>query len=89
MPQHFSATVRKIIGEKIRYNREESKLSLRDLASISGMGYSWLAKLEKGKINFGIDSLTRLLEVLEVQPKDLFKFDLPFDDETHLSELKG
>lgn len=84
MPEHFSATVRKIIGERIRHNREESKLSLRDLAAISGMGHSWLAKLEKGQINFGIDSLTRLLEALEVQPRELFKFDLPFNDELFL-----
>ena len=84
MPEHFTATVRKIVGERIRHSREESKLSLRDLATICAVGYSWLAKLEKGQINFQIDSLTRLLEVLEVQPKDLFKFDLPFTDESFL-----
>ena len=77
--QQFSGTVRKIIGERIRKSREESKLSLRDLAVITGMGHSWLAKLEKGRVNFQIDSLTRLLEALEVQPEDLFKFTLPFE----------
>jgi transcriptional regulator with XRE-family HTH domain len=82
--QHFSGAVRKIIGEKIRSSREDSKLSLRDLAVITGMGHSWLAKLEKGQINFQIDSLTRLLEVFEIQPKELFEFTLPFSDDSFL-----
>lgn len=82
--QQLSGRIRKIIGERIRSSREESKLSLRDLAAITGMGYSWLAKLEKGQINFQIDSLTRLMEIFEIQPKELFEFDLPFSDDSFL-----
>lgn len=84
MPGEFTYTVRKIIGERIRLSREESKLSLRDLAVITGMGHSWLAKLEKGQVNFQIDSLIRLMEVFEIQPKELFKFNLPFSDDSFL-----
>ena len=80
MPEQLTDTVKKIIGAKIRKSREEDKLSLRDLAVITNIGHSWLAKLEKGQINFQIDSLTRLLDVLDLQPKDLFEFELNFEE---------
>lgn len=81
MPEQLTHTIRKIIGGRIRSYREESRLSLRDLAAITDTGHSWLAKLEKGQINFQIDSLTKLLESLQVQPIELFRFDLPYSDE--------
>lgn len=80
MPKQLPDAIRKIIGKKLRHYRKEDNLSLRDLAAIAGIGHSWIGKLEKGQINFQIDSLMRLLEVLEVQPKELFNFDLPYDD---------
>lgn len=80
MPEPISDTVRKIIGKKLRAYREESKLSLRELAVITDIGHSWIAKVEKGQINFQIESLTRLVEALGIQPRELFNLDLPFDD---------
>jgi len=73
-----SDTLRQMIGKKIRAYRKEGKLSLRDLAAMTDVGFSWLAKLEKGRINFGIDSLAKLLEALDVRPSELFEFDLPY-----------
>ena len=80
MPELLTDTMRKTIGGKIRTYREESGLSLRAFATITNTGHSWLAKLEKGQINFEIDSLTKLLESLQVHPRELFKFDLPYGD---------
>jgi transcriptional regulator with XRE-family HTH domain len=81
MDEQISGMIRDIVGKRLRSYREESGLSLRDLAAITDIGHSWLGKLENGKINFQIDSLTKLLKYLQVQPSELFKFDLPYSEE--------
>ncbi|HEX2628867.1 MAG TPA: helix-turn-helix transcriptional regulator [Chitinophagaceae bacterium] len=81
MTEQIIDIIRKTIGKTIRTRREESMLSLRDLAAITDTSHSWLAKLEKGQINFQIDSLTKLIDCLQVQPKELFDFELLFNDE--------
>jgi len=81
MPEQIFDTIRKTIGKAIKANRKESKLSLRELAAITNTSHSWLAKLEKGQINFQIDSLSKLLDYLLIQPKELFDFELLFSHE--------
>jgi transcriptional regulator with XRE-family HTH domain len=81
MSEQLSMSVRKIVGEKIRTVREKRGYSLRELESETGLGHSWIAKLEKGQVNFQVDSLVVLLEALKIQPKELFNFKLPFGDE--------
>jgi len=78
MPDQISDIIRKVIGQRIRHYREESRLTLRDLEVISGVGHSWIAKVEKGQINLQIDSLIKLLAALEIQPRELFDFELPY-----------
>jgi transcriptional regulator with XRE-family HTH domain len=76
MAEHQTITARKYVGEKIRSIRQKQGLSLRELEALTGFGHSWLAKLEKGQVNFQIDSLIRLMEALKLQPKELFNFKL-------------
>ncbi|HEX2630682.1 MAG TPA: helix-turn-helix domain-containing protein [Chitinophagaceae bacterium] len=80
MPELLTDTIKKTIGKKIKNCRKESGLTLRDLAAISEIGHSWIAKLEKGQINFRIESLIRLIEILQLQPRELFPSDVPYDD---------
>jgi transcriptional regulator with XRE-family HTH domain len=81
MSDQMIDTIKKTIGKRIRAHREASGLSLRDLGAITNTGHSWLAKLEKGQINFGIESLAKLLKNLQIQPEELFKFNLPYSDD--------
>ena len=76
MAEQLTTTARKHVGEKIRNIRQKQGLSLRELEALTGFGHSWLAKLEKGQVNFQIDSLIRLMEALKLQPRELFNFKL-------------
>jgi transcriptional regulator with XRE-family HTH domain len=81
MPEQLSLTIRKAIGEKIRLIRQKQGYSLRELEAITGFGHSWLAKVEKGQINFQVDSLIGLMEALHIQTKDIFSSKLPLPEE--------
>jgi transcriptional regulator with XRE-family HTH domain len=81
MPEQLSITIRKAIGEKIRLIRQKQGYSLRELEATTGFGHSWLAKLEKGQVNFQVDSLIGLMEALHIQAKDIFSSKLSLPEE--------
>lgn len=80
MPE-LTTTVKKAIGEKIRLVRQKQGYSLRELEALTGFGHSWLAKLEKGLVNFQVDSLIGLMEALKIQAKDIFSSKLSLPEE--------
>ncbi len=53
--------------------RQEQALSLRGLASRSGVAYDTINRLELGKQNAQPRTIRRLAEALEVEPKELMK----------------
>ncbi|MFQ3549622.1 MAG: cupin domain-containing protein [Armatimonadota bacterium] len=59
------------IGTKIKSLREASKLSMRELASISGVSTSLISKIEAGQVSPTVMSLQKLLDSLNV---DLYEF---------------
>ncbi|MES2773883.1 MAG: helix-turn-helix transcriptional regulator [Bacteroidota bacterium] len=79
MKTSLSLEVRKQIGARFRKIRNDKHMSLRDVEYTSGMGYSWIAKFEKGQMNFEIDTLINILNALEIQPKDIFDFEIEFE----------
>jgi HTH-type transcriptional regulator, competence development regulator len=80
MAESINISTRKKIGEKIRKVRKQKKLSLRELEAVTGLGHSWLGKLENGKVNFEIDSLMKLAQALKIQLKELFDFKVEYRD---------
>jgi len=56
-------------GERIRYLRQKKGMTLRDLAPLVGVGFTYCYKVENGKLDFGdypSDALIhRLAEALE------------------------
>lgn len=51
-------------GEKIRSLRQESELTLRDLAGRVGVGFTYLSKIENSKLDFGDAPSRKLIHKL-------------------------
>lgn len=62
-------------GERIRQLRQARRMTLRDLAPLVGVGFTYLCKVENGKLDFGdypSDALIhRLAEALEADEEEL------------------
>jgi transcriptional regulator with XRE-family HTH domain len=81
MKEEISQIVRKQVGAKVNKARRKLDLSLRELEAMTGIGHSWLSKLEKGQVNFRIESLLNLCIALKIQPKTLFTVTLSFPED--------
>lgn len=70
------------IAKMIKYYRKQSGLSQRDFAKIAGIGKTALFDLEKGKETIQLDTLFKVLEVLNIK----MRFDTPFPEEIESQE---
>jgi transcriptional regulator with XRE-family HTH domain len=61
------------IGQKIKALRESKGFSIEHLANIADVDRNYLSGIEKGKRNFSIDVLVKLLTALELNFSDFFK----------------
>ncbi len=62
------------IAKIIKYYRKQSGLSQKECAKIAGIGKTALFDLEKGKETIQLNTLLKILEVLNIK----MKFDTPF-----------
>ncbi len=62
------------IGQNFKKFREQKGLSLREVESLTGIGYSWIAKFEKGEVNFELETLLKLVSGLKIYIRDLTDF---------------
>lgn len=51
---------------------KEKNLSLRKLAASSGLEYSQVQRITKGKVNIALTTVIALCEGLEISPAELF-----------------
>jgi transcriptional regulator with XRE-family HTH domain len=68
------------IGQNFKRFREQKDLSLREVEALTGIGFSWIAKFEKGEVNFGMETLLKLASGLKIYIKDLTDFQHGFLD---------
>ena len=61
--------IRERIGKRIAYLRQENGLSQRQLAELSGVGNTHIARIEMGKYNIRVDVLKKLADALGVEIK--------------------
>ncbi len=61
------------LGMRVRYLREQKKMTLEDLAFESNVNKNYLSDLERGNRNPTVKILTRIAEALEVTLEELFK----------------
>ena len=62
------------IAKIIKYYRKQSGLSQRDFAKIAGVGKTALFDIEKGKETVQLNTLLKVLDVLNIK----IKFETPF-----------
>ena len=61
------------LGMRIRYLREQKKMTLEDLAFDSNVNKNYLSDLERGNRNPTVKILTRIASALGVTLEELFK----------------
>lgn len=64
--------MRRLLGERIQGLREERSMTQEDLVGHAGLDRSHLAKIEAGRINPSLSTLTRIARGLGVAIADLF-----------------
>jgi len=61
-----------LIGEKVHFYRTSRKLTIAELAELSGLGKGHISDIENGKRkNVGIETLLKLTEALGLNIQDL------------------
>lgn len=70
----------KIIAKAVHYFRKQSGLSQRQLAQLAGVGKTVIFDIEKGKATIKLNTLFKVLEVLNIQIKLETPFKQPEDD---------
>ncbi len=63
--------VKEKIVREARFKKEYSQEYIADALNISQSKYS---RLEKGELSFGIDELSKLIDLLELNPLDVLDF---------------
>ncbi len=75
------------IGARIAALRKKRKISQMEMAEILNTSVSYVSKIERGKCNFGVDTLMRLMDVLQVSADDLLKSAPPSVTATYAKEI--
>lgn len=55
------------IASFVKFHRKKSRLTQLELANIAGVGKTLIFDIEKGKMSIRLDSLLKVLEVLNIQ----------------------
>jgi len=79
MSLHTDEALLKLIGNRIQAIRKERNMSLRDVAFKIGMETSNLSVIENGKSNPQVMTFAKIAFALEVDLRDFFDFEPPFN----------
>lgn len=60
------------VHEKLRTARQERRLSVRQLGALAGVHYAAVWRYETGHATPGVSALASLVQVLGIDPRDLF-----------------
>lgn len=66
------------IAKIVHYYRKQSGLSQRELAQLAGVGKTVIFDIEKGKETVRLNTLLKVLDILNIQ----MKFETPFAQPT-------
>lgn len=71
------ASLQEIIGARIRQFREMKGYSLEELAHQADLNQSHLSKVERGVLNFTLETLEKVLIALDISYSSFFQFEDP------------
>ncbi|MEI6242101.1 MAG: helix-turn-helix domain-containing protein [Chlamydiota bacterium] len=57
----------KNLGKMVRFHRKKSGLSQAELSKLSGLGKTVIFDIEKGKLSIQLDSLLKVINVLNIK----------------------
>lgn len=63
-----------IVGEQLRFIREEKGLSQEELAELAGMAHARISRIETTKDNPTLKTLGKIIEALEISPLEFFHY---------------
>lgn len=72
-PMRAKEEIANQLGHKIRTLRIERNMTMEELALESGMDYSQLSRIERGKINTSVYQIYMISKVLNVPIHSVFK----------------
>ena len=67
-PMLIKQTARKMIGEQIKTARQEAGLTLRQLAELTGVAHNHISRIEQGRYNVNLDTLSDIADALGLKP---------------------
>lgn len=67
------STDKKFIGRVVRYWRTKTKMSLRDLAAVSGVQFWQIQHIESGKAGTTLYTLHKMLKAMGTDVKEAFR----------------
>ncbi|HEL2733460.1 helix-turn-helix transcriptional regulator [Streptococcus suis] len=76
------------IAKRIRYLRLQKGLSQEKLSELAELGSKHVHNIENGKYNFQIQTLSKIIDALEIDEKTFFNFEFPRQDKEVCSILK-
>jgi transcriptional regulator with XRE-family HTH domain len=62
-----------LFGEKIREIRNRKQMTMREVADRAGVSESLISQIERDKISPAIDTLFRIMDILEIDPDFIFR----------------
>ncbi|GGI29085.1 helix-turn-helix domain-containing protein [Pedobacter mendelii] len=65
-----------IIRERLWSVSKEKKITLEDVEDRTGFSYSQVYRIIRGKNNMSVSGLVAVCRALELQPKELFDFEI-------------
>ena len=65
--------IRNIIALRIKELRRDAEITQQRFALMTGLNRSYLADIEKGNRNFGIDTLDKIINAFGITYEEFFK----------------
>lgn len=81
--------IKKLLGKRIQNIRKSKKLTQEQIAEIIGIETASLSNIENGKYYPTAENLEKIINVLEVQPSELFMFEYLAPVKEILSEMNS
>ncbi|KGO90567.1 DNA-binding protein [Flavobacterium suncheonense GH29-5 = DSM 17707] len=69
-----------LFGKRLEFLRTQQDLSYRSMAERCDVDSSDISKIEKGKVDIQLKTILELAKGLNKHPKELFDFEIDFDE---------